>query len=150
VAYFQFAVFMHFACFLHQKESLTNHSNMSLKIIILSFLLLLFRTGIAQQDSGEDCQIGIPSIIDPYCGVDTCLVGQHFVVYHWGNCEIEKIHYQVLDQDGLNVIYEGDTYWDGMKSNGISYGPGYFPYRLTFYTKDKKKFTIHGSVYLRH
>lgn len=100
------------------------------------------------QKTQDSCEIHIETWFEPYCQVDTCTNGTWDISYS-DKCNITKVLYKIYNPTKTKVIYKSDNVW-AAKTNKpyILYPAGYYPYEITFCTKDKKTIVKKGKIYL--
>ena len=110
--------------------------------------ILLIKVGYGQQHTKDSCDIKIYSWFEPACRVDTCM-NVNWLISYGDKCGIYKVLYKIYNPTKTKVIYKSNKIWDGKTNNPLGYYKAdYYPYEITFYTKDKKTIMKTGKVYL--
>lgn len=122
-------------------------SDSNTKQDVVPVIILCALSGYSQQAT-DSCHIDIGTWFQPACRVDTCL-NVHWHIAYSDQCRIEKVHYKIYNPEKTKVIYQSDKTWDGQTDSPFHYHKvGYYPYEITFYTKDKNIFVRQGKVFL--
>jgi hypothetical protein len=110
--------------------------------------MLLLKSSYGQQNPKDSCDINICSWFEPACRVDTCM-NTNWLVSFGDKCGVYKVLYKIYNPTKTKVIYKSNKVWEGKANTPLGfYKADYYPYEITFYTKDKKVIKKQGKVYL--
>lgn len=121
---------------------------MNRKITFLTIVFIFLVKFSLGQQSKDSCEIYIETWFEPYCQVDTC-TNTAWTISYSEKCNITKVLYKIYNPTKTKVIYKSDKLWDAKTNKPyILYPADYYPYEITFLTKDKKTIVKKGKVYL--